>query len=213
MATPDTVRTVVVLAATAAASALLVGGSYEFSKDRIAQNERARLLATLESVLPTGEHDNDLSASKLSVADPLLGNKDPKDAFIATRSGQPTAVLLTAVAPDGYNGAIRLLIGISMRGTITGVRVLSHHETPGLGDAIDITKSDWIDQFDGKSLGNPAPQQWTVKQEEGAFDALTGATVTPKAVIRAIKNALVYFQEHREELLAAAPDPDATRNE
>lgn len=203
MDTPDTVRAVLVLTATAALSALLVGGSHELSKGRIAENERARLLATLESVLPPGGHDNDLSASRFTVEDPLLGDSAPKDVFIAMRGGQPTAVLLSAVAPNGYNGAIRLLVGIDVNGRITGVRVLSHRETPGLGDAIDIAKSDWISQFKGKSLDDPPPELWTVKQEDGAFDALTGATVTPKAVIRAIKNALLYFAAHRDELLAA----------
>jgi H+/Na+-translocating ferredoxin:NAD+ oxidoreductase subunit G len=209
MDTRNTFRSIVVLTATAAASALLVTGSYEFSKERIAANERARLLATLESVLPAGGHDNDLSESRLTVVDPLLGTDKPSEAFIATHAGMPTAVLLTVVAPDGYNGAIRLLVGISVDGTVTGVRVLQHRETPGLGDAIDIAKSDWISQFVGKSIGNPEIERWTVKQEEGEFDALTGATITPKAVIKAVKNALLYFGAHRGELLATATAPRA----
>jgi H+/Na+-translocating ferredoxin:NAD+ oxidoreductase subunit G len=200
----DSLRAVLVLSLTAGASALLVAGSHEFSKERIAANEHERLLATLESVLVPGRHDNDLSQFRITVQDPLLGSDQPSEAFIATRAGIPAAVLLTIIAPDGYNGAIRLLVGIDAAGAVTGVRVLRHRETPGLGDGIEASKSDWILQFTGKTLDNPPAERWTVKQEEGAFDALTGATVTPKAVIKAIKNALIYFNAHRDEWFAAA---------
>src|SRR5690606_17602561 len=121
-----------------------------------------------------------------------------------TAAGLPEAVILVPTAPDGYNAPIRLLVGLSPEGVLTGVRVVSHRETPGLGDAIDLRKSRWILQFDGKRLDDPPAELWAVEKEGGVFDGLTGATVTSRAVIRAVHNALVYFERHREELFASA---------
>ncbi len=117
---------------------------------------------------------------------------------------QTFEAIFASIAPEGYNAPIQLLIGIDPRGEITGVRAVSHRETPGLGDEIDIAKSNWIKQFDGKSLGDPPIAGWAVKQDEGQFDSITGATVTPRAVIKAVKNTLLYFSEHKDELFAAA---------
>ena len=110
------------------------------------------------------------------------------------------AAVLTAVAPEGYGGGIRLLVAINYDGTLAGVRVLSHHETPGLGDKIEAERSDWILQFEGLSLENPAPRNWRVKKDGGRFDQFTGATITPRAVVAAVYDALVYFEAHREAL-------------
>ncbi len=113
--------------------------------------------------------------------------------------------MFASVAPHGYNAEIRLLIGISPSGTVTGVRAVSHRETPGLGDAIEVDKSDWIRQFDGTSLQMPPPAAWAVRKDEGGqFDSITGATVTSRAVVNAVKNTLLYFDRHRDEIYAAA---------
>jgi electron transport complex protein RnfG len=206
-------RTLAVIAAVALGSALLVTGSYRLSKGRIAANERAELLSTLERVLPPGTYDNALTQCRLQVTDrKLLGTRQPVDVFVASKQGQPVAALFTSVAPDGYNGPIRLLVGVSVDGVLTGVRVLEHRETPGLGDQIETAKSDWITRFTGKSLKTPPPRQWTVKREGGAFDAFTGATITPRAVIKAVENTLVYFNEHRDELFARADRECESRN-
>ena len=111
-------------------------------------------------------------------------------------------VILPVTAPNGYTDAIQLLVGINSDGSIAGVRAIAHQETPGLGDQIDTKKSSWILQFDGKSIGAPALEQWKVKKDGGAFDQLTGATITPRAVTAAVKNALLFFRLNRDKLLA-----------
>jgi electron transport complex protein RnfG len=120
---------------------------------------------------------------------------------LATKDGAPVAVALEAVAPDGYGGEIRMLVGIRADGHIVGVRVTSHHETPGLGDYIDIAKSNWINQFVGKSVDDPPAEAWRVRKDGGQFDYVAGATITPRAVIKAVHKALRYFEKHRDELL------------
>jgi electron transport complex protein RnfG len=111
-------------------------------------------------------------------------------------------VVLEAVAPDGYSGEIRLLVGIHADGRVAGVRVTAHRETPGLGDYIDPARGPWIRQFDGRSLADPLPDGWRVKKDGGRFDYLAGATITPRAVVKAVRRSLEYFAAHRDELLA-----------
>jgi len=124
-------------------------------------------------------------------------------AYIAIKDGRPSAVILQAIAPDGYSGAIHLLVGIHADGRVAGVRVIGHRETPGLGDKIELAKSPWIRSFDGKSLTNPAADGWAVKKDRGEFDQFAGATITPRAVVGAVHRALQYFDAHKAELLAA----------
>jgi electron transport complex protein RnfG len=198
-------RTLVFVALIAVAAAFLVTASYEFSQDRIAANQRARLLRSLYSVLDPAIVGEDLNPVRISATDrALLGTADPVDVFIAIDDGRPMAAIFASVAPDGYNAPILLLVGISADGKVTGVRALSHRETPGLGDAIDIEKSDWITQFVGTSLEEPALARWAVDKDDGAFDSITGATVTPRAVVKAVKNTLLYFSAHKQELFEAA---------
>jgi len=199
-------RTLVLVGLIAAAAAVLVAGSYELSHERIAANEREALLRSLYSVLDPDLRDRGLAPTQITATDPeLLGSERPVDVFIVmTENGRPEAAIFVPIAPDGYNAPIRLLVGISPEGVLTGVRVLDHRETPGLGDAIELRKSDWILQFDGKRLGDPPEPLWAVDKDGGAFDSLTGATVTPRAIVRAVRNTLLYFERHREELFAAA---------
>lgn len=198
--------TVLFVGAVGAAAAFIVSTSYDFSKDRIAANERARLLASLNSVLDPTLREHDLTTIRLSVTDEeLLGDEDPVDVFVALENGEPAAAVFASVAPHGYNAEIRLLIGISPSGTVSGVRAVSHRETPGLGDAIEADKSAWIRQFNGTSLQMPPLAAWAVRKDEGGqFDSLTGATVTSRAVVNAVKNTLLYFDRHRDEIYAAA---------
>ncbi len=185
----------------AAVGSGLVAFTYEQTRERIAANEKAALLRNLHQLIHPDEHDNDLLADTVEVQDPgLLGTRAPVTVYRAYLEGRPVAVILTPVAPDGYNGTIRLLVGIRADGTLLGVRVLSHHETPGLGDQIEVERSDWILGFAGKSLGNPPEKRWAVKKDGGAFDQFTGATITPRAVVKAVKRALIYFRKHREAL-------------
>jgi Na+-translocating ferredoxin:NAD+ oxidoreductase subunit G len=198
-------KTLILVGLVAAGAALLVTGSHEYSKDRIVANERARLLASLDSVLDPSLRDSGVVPTRITATDAeLLGTPEPIDVFVATENERPVAVIFAPVAPEGYNAPIRLLIGVAPSGELTGVRVLSHRETPGLGDAIEIRKSDWIRQFEGKSLSDPPLELWAVSKDDGAFDSITGATVTPRAVVKAVRNALLYFERNREELYAAA---------
>jgi electron transport complex protein RnfG len=200
------IATVLLVAGIATAAAVLVTASWEFSHDRIAANERAQLLASLSSVLDPSLLDQDLDPVRITANDPeLLGSDEPVEVFLPVDGTTPLAAIFASIAPDGYNAAIHLLVGISVSDNrITGVRVISHRETPGLGDLIDIGKSDWILQFDGKSADNPSTSGWAVSKLDGDFDSITGATVTPTAVINAVRNTLLYFEANRDELLAAA---------
>lgn len=198
--------TVLLVGLVAAGAAFIVSGSHELSKDRIAANQRARLLANLNSVLDPGMRNHDLNTVRLSAVDmELLGDAEPVDVFIAIEGSEPIAAIIASVAPDGYNAPIRLLVGLSSAGAVTGVRVVGHRETPGLGDRIEVLKSDWILKFDGTTLQMPQLSGWAVdKDEGGTFDTLTGATVTSRAVVKGVKNTLLYFEQHRDELFAAA---------
>lgn len=202
--------TVLLVGVVAVAAALVVKSSYDWSRDPIAANERARVVARLNSVLDPALRSRDLTTTSLAVTDPaLLGSDDPIDVFVLSAAAEPVAVLFASVAPHGYNASISLLIGVSPTGEITGVRAVRHRETTGLGDAIDAAKSDWIEQFTGKTLAAPGAVRWAVEQDDGEFDSITGATVTSRAVVTAVKSTLLYFEQHRDELYAAAAAADA----
>lgn len=200
-------RSAAVLAAFALASAALVALTHTLTAERIRANQRAAELAKLHSILPPDAYDNDLVGDLIRVKAPdALGSDDPLPVYRARQDGQPVAAILTVVAPDGYNGPIRLLVGIRVGGAIAGVRVLEHDETPGLGDGIEASKSDWIEQFRGRGLGEPPRDDWAVRQDGGEFDALTGATITPRAVVAAIRRALAYFEANQQRLFARTDD-------
>jgi electron transport complex protein RnfG len=199
-----TVRAAIMLAAAAIAAFGLVAVVHEATRDRIAATARARELARFDQVLGGLPHDNDLLADTVTLRDPeLLGTTAAVTAYRARFHGQPVAVLLEFVATDGYSGSIRLLVAVAPDGTVLGVRTVSHHETPGLGDFIDAGKSDWIRRFSGKSLGDPAAAHWRVRKDGGDFDQYTGATITSRAVVGAVGRTLQFFTRHRDELLAA----------
>ena len=169
---------------------------------RIAAAEREAKAQALAQILPPGSYDNHLLDHPRQVFDPLLGNKTPSPAYLATLQGKPAAVILQATAPDGYSGSIQLLIGIHADGRLAGVRVVGHKETPGLGDKIELAKSPWINSFVGQSLQSPDSAGWAVKKDGGQFDQFAGATITPRAVVKAVHKALQYFDAHQAELLA-----------
>lgn len=171
---------------------------------RIEQAREQAQLQALNEILPAGSYDNNLLENTLLLDDPLLGNRQPKPAYLAYRAGKPTAIILQATAPDGYSGSIRLLIGIRADGNLAGVRVLEHRETPGLGDRIEAGKSDWIHSFTGKSLANTSNQGWDVRKNRGDFDQFAGATITPAAVVRAVHRALQFFDARHAQLFASA---------
>jgi len=181
----------------------MVAYTYDNTREKIAANERAMLLRKLHRLIPPGSHDNALLQDTLQVQNrTLLGTSDPVTVYRARLNGEPVALVIAAVAPDGYSGAIRLLVGINVDGSLSGVRVVSHRETPGLGDAIEEERSDWILGFTGKSLQDPPLQQWAVKRDGGTFDQLTGATITPRAVVKAVRQALLYYRDRKDALFA-----------
>ncbi|MCU0811602.1 MAG: electron transport complex subunit RsxG [Thiobacillaceae bacterium] len=193
-----------------AATALLVV-TFTRTEPTIERSKQAEKLALLRQVLPPALYDNDLIASQQSIPPgELLGTRQPSAIWVARRGEAVTAVVLEAIAPDGYSGNIHLVIGIDIDGTVTGVRVTSHRETPGLGDYIERAKSPWIEQFVGKSLANPEAKHWRVAKDGGQFDARAGATITPRAVVKAVRAALDYFARHRAALLAEKPAPEAS---
>lgn len=170
------------------------------TRARIVENEQAYLRGLLSVLVDPARHDNDLLADTVEVVAPALGTRGPVTVYRARRGGEPVALVLPAVAPDGYSGEIRLLVGINADATLTGVRVLAHRETPGLGDGIEAERSEWIRAFDGRSLADPPLGGWAVRRDGGVFDQFTGATVTPRAVVAAVRRALEYYSASRDAL-------------
>jgi electron transport complex protein RnfG len=171
------------------------------SKPYIENNERQTLLRTLNSVINPNSYDNDILNDTVKISDQqLLGSKQPAIIYRARKDELPVAAALKVIAPNGYSGEIVMLVGIRYNGQITGVRVLKHRETPGLGDNIEKKRSDWIDGFRGKSSRNPSASGWKVKRDGGHFDQFTGATITPRAVVGAVHKALLFFEKNRNRI-------------
>ena len=198
-------RTTLTLAGIAAVCATLVAGTFTLTAPRIERNQRAFLEAQLASVIGPGRHDGGLLERVSYIADGLPGT-EPAAMYRVIRDGHTVACLFAVTAMDGYAGPIRLLIGIRRDGTVTGVRVLEHRETPGLGDKIEPARSDWILGFAGTYLGQPAAARWRIRADGGDFDQITGASVTSRALVNAVSQTLIYFAAHRHVLLAA-PEP------
>jgi len=197
--------TTIILLLFAIVGTTLVAFTHEQTREQITANERATLLRKLHRLITPDQHDNMLLEDTVSVLDEtLLGSDKPVMVYRARKDGEPVALVIAAIAPDGYSGSIKLLVGIHVDGTLSGVRVVAHRETPGLGDAIDETRSDWIHIFDNKSLQSPDVSRWAVKKDGGDFDQLTGATITPRALVKATRNALLYYRDHQEALFAPA---------
>jgi len=191
-----------VLAIFACASTGLVAVTHYLTKDQIKQQEQAQLLSVLNQVIPHALHDNELFSSCTLVQAEELGTEKAMPAYIAKINGEPSAIAIEAIAPDGYNGAIKVIVGMKIDGTILGTRVLSHQETPGLGDKIDLRVSDWILSFAGKQVTDSNLDRWKVRKDGGDFDQFTGATITPRAVVKSVKQAVQYVNQNNQALLA-----------
>ncbi|KAA3668351.1 electron transport complex subunit RsxG [Pectobacterium carotovorum] len=148
----------------------------------------------LDQVVPAELYNSDIQKECYVVTNPALGSSAPHRVFIARQNGEPVAAALESTAPDGYSGAIRLLVGADFHGKVLGVRVTEHHETPGLGDKIEVRISDWITRFTGLMVQGEHDARWAVKKEGGMFDQFTGATITPRAVINSVKRSALYLQ-------------------
>ncbi|MBD9513866.1 electron transport complex subunit RsxG [Pseudomonas sp. PDM22] len=202
-------KNVLALGLLAVLAAGVVATVHQLTAQRIDTAQREARGRTLLELLPRGSYDNHPLETEVSAFDPkLLGRDEPAPAYLARLQGQTTAVVLQPVARDGYGGSIQLLVGVTAQGRLLGVRVVAHHETPGQGDRIELGKSDWLHGFDGRSLSDPAEAGWKVKKDGGQFDQFAGATVTPRAVVKATHLALQYFDAHKSELLAPATSGD-----
>jgi len=204
--------TTIILLLFAVIGTAMVAYTFEQTRAQIAANERAILLRKLHRLIAPEQHDNVLLDDSITVHDPaLLGSEGPVTVYRARKQGKPVSLVIASSAPDGYSGEIKLLVGIQLDGSLSGVRVVAHRETPGLGDGIDEARSDWIRGFDGKSLQAPALSRWKVRKDGGDFDQLTGATISPRAVVKAVRNTLLYYREHQEALFAppGVPPGDA----
>lgn len=189
-----------VLGSFAVAGVALVAVTHELMDARISENVRAAMLDKLAAIVPEGKGDNDPLVDYIEVDAPdQLGAPDTR-VYRVREGDSPVAVILTPTVPDGYAGPIDLLVSVLPDGTVGGVRVLAHKETPGLGDQIEEAKSDWIYSFAGTSLGSPPADQWGVKRDGGRFDQFTGATITPRAIVAAVRRTLEYVRSQGERL-------------
>ena len=173
--------------------------TFEKSNPIIEQNKIEFKTKLLNEVLNGLDYDNDLISTYIRIKpNELLKNKTEKYAYLAKKNNILQAVLIESIAPDGYSGEINILTAIRSDGEIIGTRIIDHKETPGLGDYIDQKKSSWISNFDGMSLNNRTDPDWRVKKDQGTFDYKAGATITPRAVIKSVKNTLLFYKENRE---------------
>ncbi|ARN75042.1 electron transport complex subunit RsxG [Oceanicoccus sagamiensis] len=183
-------------------STAIIAGTYLGSQDIIRENIRQAEERALLEIVPKSRHNNSMLEDAHGISDSdMLGLRSEKKYYIARQDGEAVAVIFPATAREGYTGDIDMIIGINVDGTIAGARVLSHRETPGLGDGIDRKKSAWIDGFINKSLLNPTVELWKVKKDKGVFDQFTGATITPRAVTQTVLQTLQYFNQHQHDIL------------
>lgn len=203
-----------ILAAFAAVCVGLIAVTYFITRDTIAGEMKAALARTLDELVPADQYNNDVHHDcTLIPAHSDLGNANPRQVYRMFNDNEPVALVMETVAPNGYSGKIRMVLGVYYDGTIAGLRVTEHKETPGLGDKVEVKKSDWIHSFEGKSLNNPDIEQWKVRKDGGSFDAFTGATITPRAVVAQVAKTLEYFDEHKDKLFNAPQNCKAQSNQ
>ena len=189
------------LAAFAVVTTVMIASTFVGTRDQIAAQERAARAKALLEIFPRDSHDNDMLDDTLPLAAETLGNREDASIFVARKNGEVIGMIFPATAREGYSGDIKLITGVRRDGTVAGVRVLQHAETPGLGDKVELKKSDWMLSFNGKSLQSPSPDRWKVKKDKGEFDQFTGATITPRAVVNTVLATLYHYDEFGEQLL------------
>lgn len=199
-----------ILGAFAVGGVGLVAVTHELTNERIAANERKATMRKVAAILPIDRMDNDPLEDLIEVSAPDLLGAEVTRVYRIRNGGEPVAVVLNPIVPGGYAGPIKLLVSVLADGTLGGVRVLAHRETPGLGDKIEIAKSDWVLDFSGKSLADPTEAGWKVRRDGGVFDQFAGATITPRAIVKTVHNTLLFVQQQRGALyhqpaMAATP--------
>jgi len=216
-------RNAIGLALFAFITAGVIGVVQLTSADRIAKNIAEAQAKALYEITPKVSVDNDLLLDTLDLTTEksksafninLLGPIETgATAHFAKKNGEVHTIIFPTVAPDGYTTQISLLVGVKLDGSISGVRIVEHKETPGLGDKVELKKSDWVLGFNETSLTSPSIKQWKVKKDGGEFDQFTGATITPRAVVGAVRRTLTFFNDHKDQILASAPQSAASSQE
>ena len=196
----------VMLTVFALVTTALISLTYVGTKDKIAQQQRQRLLSVLNEVVPASYYNNTLYQDCAITDAPVLGRRQAHRVYRARMDGTPVALAIQTTAPDGYSGNIRLVVGVTTELTVLGVRAVEHKETPGLGDKIELAISDWILSFSGKTFEASEQSAWQVEKDGGEFDQFTGATITPRAVVDQVRRTLLYVKEHQQALFSRAAD-------
>lgn len=197
------IRNGLILGAFALLTTGLILLTHQGTKDAISDQEQRKLLTILNAIIERSSYDNEIQHDCVIVQNnERLGTGEPQRVFIARKDEQAVAAAIETVAPDGYSGRIELVVGVAGEGRVTGVRVLNHKETPGLGDKIDLRISDWILSFNGEIVDEETQNVWAVKKDGGKFDQFTGATITPRATVNAVKNAVLFYQQNKQRLFA-----------
>lgn len=207
------VRTAIILFLFVSVFTGFLSSAYLWTLPTIKAVEAEEKMKLISEVLPHSHYDNDLLKDSIQIAPATeLGLDEASTAYRASKNGKPSAVVLEAVAPDGYSGKIRMLIALDTNGVVLGVRVTQHKETPGLGDYIEPKKDKnkdrpWITQFDKLTPTSIDEHQWKVKKDGGRFDSVAGATVSPRAVVKAVRHAALYVAANHERFFASQEDP------
>ncbi len=209
MSDKGVIKSGLTLAVIATICTTLVAFTFQLTDKRIAGNQQAWLEQSLRPVLANVSFDSGISESRLIIPSPHpLPGSDDAIIYRVYSGDVPAAALFVVSARDGYSGAIKLLVGVDVKGAVTGVHVLEHRETPGLGDLVETGKSDWATQFQGRSLGDPALAGWAIRRDGGEFDQLTGATITPRAIVKAVRETLEYYAANQATIFAAKADQE-----
>ncbi len=201
--TRESLRAGAQLALAGLAAVLLLAGTWALTRERIADSEHKARLQALEIVLPAARYDNDPISESVQVQAPAWLGQPAATVFRARLAGEHSALVFEATAPDGYSGPIRLLVAVEPAGSVLGVRITAHQETPGLGDDIEAGRSNWIHGFEGRSLSDPARERWGVQRDGGHFPQFAGATLTPRAVVSAVRRVLDFEATHGDAIRAA----------
>ncbi|RUO21370.1 electron transport complex subunit RsxG [Aliidiomarina haloalkalitolerans] len=192
-----------ILGGFAVVATALVVTTQVLTADRIAEQQRNELMRTLNELIPPALHDNDLYRDCALIQAPEALGLAEQPVYRSRLASEPNALAIRTTAPDGYSGAIHLLVAVNLQGQIKGVRVLQHRETPGLGDKIEVQRDDWILSFNGERVRTENDARWRVRRDGGMFDQFTGATITPRAVIAAVQRTAWYAQNNMDSLFAA----------
>lgn len=196
-------KNIAILGIVALISGIIVFTTYSKTKGYIAKSESRYAKRFLFQVVPSANYNNDILIDTINIPKKyfsMLGIKSGEN-HLVKMNGKLISIIVPSIAHDGYNGKIKLLVGINLDGSIVSVRAISHKETPGLGDKMEADKSDWVLNFNKKSLKNLDSKLWKVKKDGGYFDQFTGATITPRAIVKKVHETLKYYEMDKSRII------------